>query len=98
MQWANDDILSYKRPNYSLGTNPIKTSETELMSGSEVKMLLSKQTAYDTDKIDQIFLAYQLVSTSTNDDPLVELEPYLGDESKWKNCADYKGFIEEGGG
>lgn len=45
------------------------------MSGSEVRMLLSKQTAYDTDKIDQIFLAYQLVSTSTNDDPLVELEP-----------------------
>ncbi|QJC98399.1 Two-component system regulatory protein WalH, regulator of WalRK [Bacillus mojavensis] len=75
VQWANDDILSYKRPNYSLGTNPIKTSETELMSGSEVRALLSKQTAYDTDKIDQIFPAYQLVSTSTNDDPLVELEP-----------------------
>jgi regulatory protein YycH of two-component signal transduction system YycFG len=45
------------------------------MSGSEVRALLSKQTAYDTDKIDQIFPAYQLVSTSTNDDPLVELEP-----------------------
>ena len=75
VQWANDDILSYKRPNYSLGTNPIKTSETQLMSGREVRALLSKQTAYDTDKIDQIFPAYQMISTSTNDDPLVELEP-----------------------
>ncbi|MCI3987402.1 YycH family regulatory protein, partial [Bacillus vallismortis] len=33
------------------------------------------QTAYNTDKIDQIFLAYQLVSTSSYNDPLVELEP-----------------------
>ncbi|WP_249713563.1 two-component system activity regulator YycH, partial [Bacillus cereus] len=25
LQWANDEVLSYKRPNYVLGPNPIKT-------------------------------------------------------------------------
>ena len=73
LQWANDEVLSYKRPNYVLGPNPIKTKDVKMMSGSEVVSLLEQQDKYDVNKIDQIFLSYQMVSSSTND--LVELEP-----------------------
>lgn len=43
------------------------------MNGNEVVSLLEQQDKYDVNKIDQIFLSYQMVSSSTND--LVELEP-----------------------
>ncbi len=98
LQWASDDILSYKRPNYILGTNPIKTGTADLMSGSEVKNLLEKQQVYDIDDIDQIFPAYQLVAASSNDEPIVELKPVWGMKINGKTVPITKDLLTKEGG
>ncbi|MFB8736367.1 two-component system activity regulator YycH [Bacillus sp. SL00103] len=63
VQWANDDILNYKRPNYILGNKASQSEQVKLMNGTELKDLIVKQTKYDDlEKIEQIFPAYQAVS------------------------------------
>ncbi|MBU8608394.1 two-component system activity regulator YycH [Bacillus pumilus] len=78
VQWANDDILNYKRPNYILGNKASQSEQVKLMNGTELKDLIVKQTKYDDlEKIEQIFPAYQAASTPSDQDQamFVWLEP-----------------------
>ncbi|MGE6630682.1 two-component system activity regulator YycH [Bacillus sp. NPDC077027] len=87
VQWANDDILNYKRPNYILGNKASQSEQVKLMNGTELEELLKEQTKYDLEKIEQIFPAYQAVSKASDHDqaPFVWLQPV------W--CMKYNGKI-----
>ena len=77
LRWANNDILDYKHPTYVLGANanPVSKKDKEIMSGEELIQFLQDNEEYDFDKIEQIFPAYEMVSVSEEQDPLVKLVP-----------------------
>ncbi|MDI5787667.1 two-component system activity regulator YycH [Bacillus licheniformis] len=49
--------------------------DKEIMSGEELIQFLQDNEEYDFDKIEQIFPAYEMVSVSEEQDPLVKLVP-----------------------
>jgi regulatory protein YycH of two-component signal transduction system YycFG len=69
--------LDYKHPTYVLGANanPVSKKDKEIMSGEELIQFLQDNEEYDFDKIEQIFPAYEMVSVSEEQDPLVKLVP-----------------------
>ncbi|OJT70574.1 YycH family regulatory protein [Bacillus licheniformis] len=77
LRWANNDILDYKHPTYVLGANanPVSKKDKEIMNGEELIQFLQDNEEYDFDKIEQIFPAYEMVSVSEEQDPLVKLVP-----------------------
>ncbi|MCI4127756.1 YycH family regulatory protein [Bacillus haynesii] len=77
LRWANNDILDYKHPTYVLGANanPVSKTDKEIMSGEELIQFLQENEEYDFEKIEQIFPAYEMVSVSEEQDPLVKLVP-----------------------
>lgn len=77
LRWANNDILDYKHPNYVLGanSNPLSKKSKEIMNGKELIEYLKGHDEYNFDSIEQIFPAYEMVSVSEEQDPVVKLVP-----------------------
>ena len=77
LRWANNDILDYKHPNYVLGanSNPLSKKSKEIMNGKELIEYLKEHDEYNFDSIEQIFPAYEMVSVSEEQDPVVKLVP-----------------------
>ncbi|MDI3410466.1 two-component system activity regulator YycH [Bacillus sonorensis] len=70
-------MLDYKHPSYVLGanSNPLSKKSKEIMNGKELIDYLREHDEYNFDNIEQIFPAYEMVSVSSEQDPVVKLVP-----------------------